>query len=101
MAVPARHERCIEARHSFILNDKIFKDFVYNGTHMDIAVSIGRAVVQYVKGGAAAGLSDFGIDIVFGPLVAQLRLTLRQVSLHRKACLRQVKSIPIAFVHFV
>ena len=57
---------------------------------VDIAVSVGRSVVQDIGGTARAGSASLLVNAGFGPMFQQLRLQLRQVGLHGKGGLRQV-----------
>ena len=55
MAIPAGDVGRVEAGHGFGLDDEVLEDLVEGGAQVDVAVGVGRAVVQDVSGAAGAG----------------------------------------------
>ena len=49
VGVEARHIRRLIAGHIAVPQDKVLEDLVHRGTDVDIAVGIGRAVVQHIQ----------------------------------------------------
>jgi hypothetical protein len=62
VAVPAGHVGRIEALHGLRLDDEILEDFVERGAQVDVAVGVGRPVVQDVAVRDAVG----GMERKFG-----------------------------------
>ena len=48
MCIPARHIRCTEATHIFILDNEIFQCLIQSSTQMNFTIGIRRAVVKNV-----------------------------------------------------
>jgi hypothetical protein len=60
---------------------------------VDVAVRVGRAVVQDEGLGAGAGGAHLAVDVGRLPALEHLRLALGQVGLHRKAGLGEVQGV--------
>jgi hypothetical protein len=56
---------------------------------MDVAVGVGRAVMQHEFGAAGGVLSQLFVEVDLVPIFENLRLALRQAGAHREFCLRQ------------
>jgi hypothetical protein len=59
-------------------------------SYMELTVSVGRAIVQDESWFIFARLPDLTIQVHGFPRLEPIRLTLSQISLHRKVSLRQV-----------
>jgi hypothetical protein len=72
----------ILAEHRPAAHHHVLQDLVEDGPEVDVAVGVGRAVVQDEAGTALAGGADPAVEVVLLPLRQPLRLGLRQVGLH-------------------
>ena len=80
---------------------EVLEDLVDHVAHVDVAVGVGRAVVQDVQRGALAGRADLLVDLLLGPVLTHLGLSLHQVRLHGEAGFRQVHRIFITVLAFI
>jgi len=62
VAVPAGDKGDFVAGHCFGFNDEVFESFVKGGSHVDVAIGKGRAIVEGKAGGA---VGFFLIDDLF------------------------------------
>ena len=86
------HVRRVAARHGARLHDDVLQDLVERVAEVDVAVGVGRAVVQHearLARRCAPGAGGRGSMLV--PAPQHLRLALRQVGLHREVGARQVQ----------
>ena len=90
MAIPTGDVGRIEAFHRFDFDDEVLEDFVERVAEVDVAVGVGRAVVQHVQG---AGGADFGVEIFGVPAGKGARLHLGEVGLHGEGGFGQVDSL--------
>ena len=89
VAVPARHVVGIEAEHLLALGHDVLEDLVEGVPDMDVAVGVGRAVMQHEfrpSGGIGA---EPLVKADFVPALEDFRLALRQAGAHREFRLRQ------------
>jgi hypothetical protein len=95
VAIPARHERHIEPRHQLRADDQVLEHLVQQVAEVDVAVGIGRAVVEDEPLVAACRVASrmrwyrppspsASIDGLL-----ELRLALDEVGLHRERRLGQ------------
>src|SRR5262249_47282888 len=70
----------------------ILQDLVERGADMDVAVGVGRAVVQHELGPSMRGVAQALVHAELGPAGEDLRLLLRQAGTHREIGLRQKQS---------
>ena len=99
VGVPAGHIGGAEAAHILVLNDKILEHLVERRAQMDLAVGIGRTVMQHILGLAFVACNHFPIEIFFLPVCQGLRLTLGQVSPHREIGFGQIQCLVIILWH--
>ena len=59
--------------------------------NVELAIGIGRAVMKNEGRSAFTLFTHLPIQVHFGPGFESLRLSLRQIGLHRKICLRQIQ----------
>gem|GEM_PF-2438119 len=93
VAVPARHIGRVQAVEGARLDDDVLQHLIDGVTDVDLAVGVGRAVVQHEAPGAGAGGAHLAVDIVRLPTLEHFRFSLGQVGLHREAGLRQVQGV--------
>ena len=89
VAVPARHVVTVEAEHLLALGDDVLEDLVERVPDMDVAIGVGRAVMQHEFRLALRLLAQGAVEVDLLPAFQQLRLGLRQAGAHRKLGLRQ------------
>ena len=93
VAVPAGHIAGFMALHVAGLDDDVLEDLVEGRTHMDMAVGIGRAVMQHE--GAHMGIpldhGAAGVDVF--PVLEHLRFALGKIGLHGEGGLGQIQGL--------
>ena len=92
VTIPARHIGRIETRQGLAFDNDVFKNFIQRVADVNIAIRIGRAVVQNKLGPAFARFADALIELAVLPLRDPARLTLGEIALHREGGVRQVQS---------
>ena len=95
VAVPARHVVGIEAEHLLALGHHVLEDLVQRVPDMDVAIGVGRAVMQHEFGPAAGLLAQPVVEADLVPALEDFRLALRQAGAHREFRLRQEKGFGI------
>jgi hypothetical protein len=95
VAVPAGHVVAVVPAHLERAGDNILEDFVERMADMDVAVGIGRAVMQHVFRAAGGTGAQLVVKPHSLPSGDQFRLLLRQSPAHRKIGFRQVKRLGI------
>ncbi|MNI61955.1 hypothetical protein D3C73_1172480 [compost metagenome] len=93
VTVPARHVMRVIAGHVAALDDDVLQDLVDRVADVNVAVRIGRAVVQHETGPAAASRTDRLIDVVFLPLRNPGGLALGKVAPHGEGSIGQVEGL--------
>ena len=89
VAVPARHVIRIEAEHLLAPRHDVLEDFVERVPDMNVAVGVGRAVVEDKSRPAFAGRPQPAVKIDAPPAREDFRLLLRQAGAHREIGLGQ------------
>ncbi len=84
VAVPARHIRRVLAEHLLGAVDHILEDLVERGAEMNVAVGVGRSVVQNKFLAPARRLAQPAIEVHFLPAREDQRLAVWQVPPHRE-----------------
>ena len=95
VAVPAGDVVGVVAGHLAGAVDDVLVDLVQRGADMDVAVRIGRAVVQDEFRPPARGGTQAGPQVHLLPAGEDLRLALRQVAAHREGGLRQEHGVAV------
>ena len=93
VAIPAGHVGRIEARQRAGLHDHVLQDLVHGVPDVDLAVRVGRAVMQDEGGCSAARGTDLSVDVLGLPAGQRLGLAGGEVRLHGEAGLRQVQRV--------
>ncbi len=100
VAIPSRHIRCIETGECFRFDDDVLQHLVHRVAEVDVAVRIGRAVVQDEFRASRSRLADALVALLRLPLRQHLRLALGEVAAHRKCGVRQIQRILfLVFTH--
>ncbi len=103
VTVPARHVIGIEAQHLLAARHHVLQDLVERGADMDVAVGVGRAVMQDEFALALRGLAQLAVEVFLLPARQQNRLALGQAGAHREFGLRQEQGfgiVALGFGHF-
>ncbi|MCY1366785.1 hypothetical protein D9M69_536910 [compost metagenome] len=97
VAVPAGHVQRVEAFELARLGDHVLEDLVDRMTHVDLAVGVGRAVVQDELGRAVAGVAQAVVAAFVVPFLHPARFALGQVAAHREGGVGQVQRGTVIF----
>ncbi|MGY3355791.1 hypothetical protein ACVWZK_002454 [Bradyrhizobium sp. GM0.4] len=97
VAVPTGHVVGVEAEHLLALGHDVLEDLVQRVPDMDVAIGVGRAVMQHEFGAALGFLAELVVKADVVPVFQQLRLALRQAGPHREFGLRQEQGFRIVF----
>ena len=98
MAIPAGDVRRIITLHALAFDDDVFEDFVQRMANVNVAIGIGRAVVQSEVGLLLVRLAKFAVEIQFGPAEHDFRLALWQVAAHREIGCRKIKRLFVVHI---
>ncbi|KAF5054609.1 hypothetical protein DSECCO2_386240 [anaerobic digester metagenome] len=82
VAVPAGDVLRLAARHVAVLDDDVLQDLVHGVADVDVAVGVGRAVVQDVGFLAVVGGNHGPVGVIGVPAFEHLGLVLGQAGLH-------------------
>ncbi len=91
MAVPARHVGGVQAVQGAGLDDDVLQHLVDGVTDMDVAVGVGRAVVEDELLGPRPGGANLAVEVHGLPVGEQLRFPLGEVCLHGKTGVGEVE----------
>src|SRR5690606_29444729 len=105
VAVPARHVVGVVTAHLERARDHVLQHLVQCMADMDIAVRIGRAVMQHEQWTSLRLFAQALIKAHLGPTRDKFRLPLWKARAHRKIRLRQVQGLGIVqllrcFAHY-
>ena len=89
VAVPSRDIVRIVAEHLLAARDDILQNLIEGVPDMDIAIGVGRTVMQDEFVAAFRGRAELPVQIALFPASQDLRLALRQARTHGKFGLRQ------------
>ena len=95
VAVPARHIGRVEASERLRADDDVLEDLVDRMADVDVAVCIGRAVVEHEARPPLRGCANLFVEPLLLPFPDPGRLALREVAAHRK---RRVGHVERVFV---
>src|SRR5690242_2729135 len=99
MAVPARHVDRVAAEHLLRAVDHVFEDLVERMADVQIAVGIGRAVMEHVFLTPLGRRALPPIEADLLPARQQRGLALRQLAAHREIGLRQKDGFAVILSH--
>ena len=91
VAVPAGHVGRVVARHRPAAHHDVLEDLVEGGAEVDVAVRVGRTVVEDEGGPPLARGADLGVEPVGLPLLQAARLGLGQVGFHGELGTREIE----------
>ncbi|MNS92828.1 hypothetical protein D3C72_1269740 [compost metagenome] len=91
VAIPARNVIGVVAAHLERAGDDVLQDLVQCMADVDVAVGIGRAVMQHEFLAAGGGGAQALVEAHLLPALHRFRFLLRQASAHRKIRLRQIE----------
>ena len=93
VAVPAGGVGAVVAGHGLAAHDQVFEHLVEQVAQVDVAVGIGRAVVEDVRALGVILRAQGVVDPELGPALVAGRLVLHQVGLHGEGGLGQVEGL--------
>ena len=91
MAVPARDVRCVFAVQGARLDDHVFEDLVNRVADMNIAISVGRAIVKDITFSAATRCPNFFVEFIILPLFQAFGFPIGEITPHRKLGIGEIK----------
>ena len=100
MGIPAGDIRGIVPLGIFIFHDDVLQDFVQGMAHVDLAVGIGRSVVEDEFLMACMEFLLFSIDIIFIPEIQEIRFPFGQPCPHGEFRFRQIQGRSVFVVFF-
>ena len=99
VAVPARNVIRVLAQHLPGPVDEILEDLVEPGADMDVAVGVGRPVVQDELLPALTDPAQLAVQVLVFPALLDFRLLFRQAGTHGKVGLRQENRVSVVDGH--
>ncbi len=93
VAIPAGHIGRIETRQGAGLDDDVLEDLVDRMAQVQLAVGVGRAVVEDEFRAPGTGRANLLVQPHGAPLLQSLRFPLGQAGLHRKVRAGQVQCV--------
>ena len=95
VAIPTRHIRRVEPGQRFGADDDVFQDFIERVPEVQIAVGVGRAIVQDEFWPSGAGCADSLVELVLLPGGNPARLAARQIAAHGEGRIGQIQRFSI------
>ena len=93
VAIPAWHIGAIQPVQAAGLDDDVLEDLVDGVAQVNVAIGVGRAVVQDVFLPAGPAFPEQPVQILLAPAPQQLRLPLGQIALHGEIRLGQIQGV--------
>ena len=91
VTIPARNVIGILAQHLLAAGHDVLEDLVERVPDVDVAVGVGRPVVQHEFGPPGRGRAQLAVEVNRLPARQNLRLLLGQAAAHREIGHRQIK----------
>ena len=99
VAVPARHVDGVPAQHLLVPVDHVLENLVQGRAHVQVAVGVGRAVMQDEGLAAGCHLAQPRKEVELIPALEPLRLALGQVGLHAEIRPGQGDGVAVVLRH--
>ena len=99
VTIPARHIGRIVTAESPGFDDDVLENLVDRMADVDVAVGIGRSVMQNIFRPAAPLLAQLAVEIDFLPMLQDLRLARCKAGLHGEIRLREIQRVLIVNGH--
>ncbi len=93
VAIPARHVGRVEALQAAALDDDVLEDLVDRMADMDVAVGVGRAVVEDEALASGACFTQAVVDVHRLPALERVGFAFGQVAAHGEVGVRQVERV--------
>ncbi len=93
VAVPPGHERRVEPLHAPAFDHDILENLVEGMADVNMAVGVGRAIVQSEVGHVRLRFADAAVEFQLGPALQDLRFALRQAGAHREIGDGKIKGV--------
>ena len=91
MTVPARHVGRVEAGHLPGLDDDVLEGLVDRMAEVEIAIGVGRAIVQYEARAAFVFPADGPVQVKFLPFPQARGLAIRKIRPHGEIRVREIQ----------
>jgi hypothetical protein len=95
VAVPARHVGRVEAGQRLGADDDVLEDLVHRMADVDVAIGIGRAVVEDEARAPLGGGADLLVQLLLLPLGDPARFPLGEVAAHREGRVGHVEGLAV------
>ena len=95
VAIPAGHIGRVHAQQALGADDHVLEDVIERMADVDVAIGIGRAIVEDELLAASAGIAQGSIEIHLLPARKDARLLLGKASLHGEIGLRQEDGVTV------
>ena len=95
MTIPARHIISVHTQHLMRAIDDVFEDFIQRRAHMNVAIGIGRPVMERILRLSLTLLTQALIEPNFSPPREPFRFFLRQASPHREIGFGKEKRVAV------
>jgi hypothetical protein len=93
VAVPARHVGRVEALQGLGLDDDVLEDLVHRVADVDVAVGVGRAVMQHPDGAALGVGAQLFVELLLLPGLDPGRFPLGEVAAHGEGGVGEVEGV--------
>ena len=101
MAIPAGYIRCIKAAQGLAFDDDVLENFIHCMADMNVAIGIGRAVMQHELCSAFTRGTNALVAFFFLPLRQHLRLTFGEIAAHGESRIGKIERVFVVSCHFV
>ena len=95
VAIPTGHIRRVKARQRFAADNDVFQNFVYRVSNVNVAVGIGRAIVQNKFGATLGDLAQFLIAFFVLPLLHPSGFAFGKIAAHGKGRFVKINSFGV------
>ncbi len=93
VAVPTGNIGRIEPAQGLALDDDVLQDLVDGMADMDVAIGVGRPVMQHESRASPAGLAQRAVEVHGFPALEYLRFALGQIALHGESRVGKIQGI--------
>ena len=93
VTVPSGDVGRVETRHGSRLDDEVLENLVFGMSDMDVAVGVGRSVVQEEHRTSGSEVADLPVQLQLVPPLQYARFQVGKAGLHRKAGSGQIDGV--------
>ncbi len=98
MTIPTRYIGCIKARQGLSFDDDVLQNLVDRMADVNIAIGIGRAVMQHELGRTLTGFANALVEFFVLPLFQPLWFTFGQIATHGESSFREIQFVFGVFI---